>query len=99
MRGRLIRSGYPIEPRAGRGLQLRVAYSVSLAVLAIFSWACESPPRFTYANGTDSQGNPAPQHFFVLPLNVAVPVPAGLGGTTDDVFMAFPLADCPVRWT
>ena len=77
MRGRSIRS-----------VQCRVRRSASIAVLAICSWACASAPSFPYAHGTDSKGNPAPQHFLVLPLNLAVHVPVGLEGTTDDVFSA-----------
>jgi hypothetical protein len=61
---------------------------VSIAVLAACSWACASAPSFPYANGVDRDGNPAPQHLLLLPLNVAVPVPEGLEGTTDDVFSA-----------
>jgi hypothetical protein len=62
--------------------------SLSIAVLAMSSWACASAPDFPYANGVDGQGNPAPQHLLVLPLNVAVRVPVGLEGATDDVFGA-----------
>jgi menaquinone-dependent protoporphyrinogen IX oxidase len=69
-------------------VQYRVRRSASIAVLAVCSWACASAPSFPYAHGADSKGNPAPQHFLVLPLNLALPVPAGLEGTTDDVFSA-----------
>jgi hypothetical protein len=85
---RSIRSGYKGETRAGRGLQIQVERSAVIAVLAVCSWACAPAPTFPYAHGVDGNGNPAPQHFLVLPLNVAVRVPAGLEGTTDDVFSA-----------
>lgn len=86
MRIRSFRIWNTHETSAVRGVSFRIKCSVSIAALVACSWACASAPSFSYANGTDSKGNPAPQHFFVLPLNVAVPVPKGLKGTTGDVF-------------
>ena len=88
MRGQSIRGSRTIEARAGRSVRSRVKCSASIAALAFYAWACASAPSFPYAHGTDSEGNPAPQHFLVLPLNLTVHVPNGLEGAPDDIFSA-----------
>lgn len=88
MRRQSIHGWRTIEAIAGRSVQSRIQGSISIALLAICSWACAPALSFPYAHGTDSDGNPAPQHFLVLPFNLAVRVPEGLEGTTDDMFSA-----------
>ncbi len=88
MRRQSMHEWRAIEIIAGRSVRSQFQCLASIAVLVICSWACAPAPSFPYAHGTDSKGNPAPQHFLVLPLNLAVPVPEGLEGSTDDIFSA-----------
>jgi hypothetical protein len=62
---------------------------VLIAILAIFSGSCASPPPdYPYANGMDSEGRPAPQRFLILPLNLTVPLKDWLESRKGDVLDA-----------
>ena len=77
------------QTRAATCVRARLCSWVPIALLAVVSGSCTPAPTYSYPQGVDSEGHPAPQRFLLTPFNLNVPLVDHLQGVTGNVLSAF----------